>query len=101
MADESGNAGSSTLRVAPAILLDAEKEAKAVLTLFLKKQGLSKAVATRTINKAALFVDHLVSRLHSVHKTRYLVGSSTTYYSLEHSFVMSYLFSKSYEQGHH
>ncbi|KAF7134692.1 hypothetical protein RHSIM_Rhsim08G0044400 [Rhododendron simsii] len=70
MADESGNAGSSTLRVAPAILLDAEKEAKAVLTSFLKKQGLSKAVATRTINKAALFVDHLVSRLHSVHKTQ-------------------------------
>ncbi|KAG5534732.1 hypothetical protein RHGRI_022751 [Rhododendron griersonianum] len=82
--DESGNAGSSTLRVAPAILLDAEKEAKAVLTLFLKKQGLSKAVASRTINKAALFVDHLVSRLHSVHKTRYLVDFGPWAFKLDH-----------------
>jgi mTERF domain-containing protein len=43
--------------------------------LFLKKQGLSNAVAARTINKSDIFIDHLVSRLHSVHKSRYLVGS--------------------------
>lgn len=67
--------GSFSLRVVPPTLLAAEKEeAKAVLTLFLKKQGLSNAVAARTINKSDAFVDHLVSRLHSVHKSRYLVG---------------------------
>lgn len=63
------------MRVVPQTLLAAEKEeSKAVLTLFLKKQGLSNAVAARTINKSDAFVDHLVSRLHSVHKARYLVG---------------------------
>ncbi|RVW14153.1 Transcription termination factor MTERF5, chloroplastic [Vitis vinifera] len=74
---ESGVDGSSiSLRVVPPSLLAAEKEeAKAVLSLFLKKQGLSNAVAARTINKSELFIDHLVSRLHSVHKSRYLVGA--------------------------
>ena len=73
---ESGVDGLSiSLRVVPPSLLAAEKEeAKAVLSLFLKKQGLSNAVAARTINKSELFIDHLVSRLHSVHKSRYLVG---------------------------
>jgi len=67
---------SSRVRVVPATLVAAEKEeAKAVLNLFLKKQGLSNAVAARTINKSDIFIDHLVSRLHSVHKSRYLVGS--------------------------
>ncbi|KAL0424216.1 UNVERIFIED_CONTAM: Transcription termination factor MT, chloroplastic [Sesamum radiatum] len=71
--------GSFSLRLVPPTLLAAEKEeAKAVLTLFLKKQGLSNAVAARTINKSDLFVDHLVSRLHSVHKSRYLVGRELT-----------------------
>ncbi|XP_059640771.1 transcription termination factor MTERF5, chloroplastic [Cornus florida] len=66
-------------RVVPPNLLVAEKEeAKAVLTLFLKKQGLTNTVATRTINKSDLFIDHLVSRLHSVHKSRYLVGRELT-----------------------
>lgn len=76
---DSGVNGSSSLRVVPSTLLAAEKEeAKAVLTLFLKKQGLSKGVAARTINKSDLFIDHLVSRLHSVHKSRYLVGRELT-----------------------
>lgn len=75
MKAESGIAGSISLRLVSPTLLAAEKEeAKAVLTLFLKKQGLSNAVAARTINKSDAFVDHLVSRLHSVHKSRYLVG---------------------------
>ncbi|KAB1211777.1 Sister chromatid cohesion 1 protein 2 [Morella rubra] len=70
---------SSSLKVVPPTLLAAEKEeAKAVLTLFLKKNGLSNAVAARTINKSELFIDHLVSRLHSVHKSRYLVGRELT-----------------------
>lgn len=70
---------SSRVRVVPATLVAAEKEeAKAVLNLFLKKQGLSNAVAARTINKSDIFIDHLVSRLHSVHKSRYLVGRELT-----------------------
>ncbi|XP_031254732.1 transcription termination factor MTERF5, chloroplastic-like [Pistacia vera] len=72
---ESGVDGSFSLRVVSPTSLAAEKEeAKAVLTLFMKKQGLSKAVAARTINKSDLFIDHLVSRLHLVHKSRYLAG---------------------------
>ncbi|KAF5457369.1 hypothetical protein F2P56_021474 [Juglans regia] len=76
---DSGVDGLFSLKVVPPTLLAAEKEeAKAVLTLFLKKQGLSNAVAARTINKSDLFIDHLVSRLHSVHKSRYLVGRELT-----------------------
>lgn len=76
---ESGNDGSFSVRLVPPNLLAAEKEeAKAVLTLFLKKQGLSNAVAARTTNKSEPFVDHLVSRLHSIHKSRYLVGRELT-----------------------
>ncbi|KAB2008128.1 hypothetical protein ES319_D10G077700v1 [Gossypium barbadense] len=71
--------GSLSLRAVPPTLIAAEKEeAKAVLTLFFKKQGLSNAVAARIINKSELFIDHLVSRLHSVHKSRYLVGRELT-----------------------
>ncbi|XWS24910.1 hypothetical protein CRYUN_Cryun27aG0025400 [Craigia yunnanensis] len=71
--------GSFSLRVVPPTLIAAEKEeAKAVLTLFLKRQGLSNAVAARIIKKSDLFIDHLVSRLHSVHKSRYLVGRELT-----------------------
>lgn len=63
-------------RPVPPNLIAAEKEeAKAVLTLFFKKQGLSNSVSSRLINKSDQFIDHLVSRLHSVHKARYLVGS--------------------------
>ncbi|KAI4388596.1 hypothetical protein MLD38_000910 [Melastoma candidum] len=44
------------LRVVPSTLAAAEKgEAKAVLALFLKTQGLSNAVAVRTVNKSDLF----------------------------------------------
>ncbi|XP_031251468.1 transcription termination factor MTERF5, chloroplastic-like [Pistacia vera] len=55
-----------------------KEEAKSVLSLFLKKQGLSKVVAAKTITKSDLLIDHLVSRLHSVHKSRYLVGRELT-----------------------
>lgn len=78
-AADSGLDGSVSLRVVSPTLLAAEKEeAKAVLTLFLKKQGLSNSVAARTINKSDLFIEHLVSRLHYVHKSRYLVGRELT-----------------------
>ncbi|RZC74652.1 hypothetical protein C5167_050129 [Papaver somniferum] len=66
-------------RMVPSAVLTSEKEeAKAFLTLFLKNQGLSSSVAARTINKSDHFIDHLVSRLHSVHKTWYLVGRELT-----------------------
>ncbi|XP_058227798.1 transcription termination factor MTERF5, chloroplastic-like [Rhododendron vialii] len=81
---ELGNAGSQNLIFAPANPLLAEKEeAKAVLTLFLKKRCLSKVVAARTVDKSALFIDHHVSRLHSVHKNRYLGGSRQELTTLE------------------
>ncbi|XP_010248926.1 PREDICTED: transcription termination factor MTERF5, chloroplastic isoform X2 [Nelumbo nucifera] len=76
---EFGPDGSLSFRTVSHTLLVAEKEeAKAVLTLFLRKQGLSNAVAARIINKSDLFINHLVSRLHSVHKSRYLVGRELT-----------------------
>ncbi|KAF7134729.1 hypothetical protein RHSIM_Rhsim08G0044500 [Rhododendron simsii] len=81
---ELGNAGSHNLIFAAANPLLAEKEeAKAVLTLFLKKRCLSKVVEARTVDKSALFIDHLVSRLHSVHKNRYLGGSRQELTTLE------------------
>ncbi|XP_077232273.1 mitochondrial transcription termination factor family protein isoform X2 [Tasmannia lanceolata] len=71
--------GSHSFRMVASSLLAAEKEeAKAVLTLFLRKQGLSNAVAARTIKKSDHFIAHLISRLHSVHKSRYLVGRELT-----------------------
>ncbi|KAJ0040289.1 hypothetical protein Pint_27229 [Pistacia integerrima] len=79
MTAESVADGSFSLGVVSPTLLAAEKEeAKSVLTLFLKKQGLSKAVAARTISKSDLFIDHLVSRLHLVHKSWYSVGRKLT-----------------------
>ncbi|KAJ0041134.1 hypothetical protein Pint_26868 [Pistacia integerrima] len=88
---ESGVDGSFSLSVVSPALLAAEKEeAKGVLTLFLKKQGLSKAFAARTINTSDLFIDHLVSRLHSVHKSRYLVGRELTTLEIRDA-LMSYL----------
>lgn len=64
--------------VSPTLLAGEKEEAKAVLTLFLKKQGLSNAIAARTIHKSDLFVDHLISKLHSKHKSWYLTGSART-----------------------
>ncbi|XP_020206882.1 transcription termination factor MTERF5, chloroplastic [Cajanus cajan] len=76
---KSGIDGSLDLKVVSPTLLAAEKEeAKAVLTLFLKKHGLRKALAARTINKSDLFIDHLVSKLHSKHKSWYLAGRELT-----------------------
>ncbi|ESW23536.1 hypothetical protein PHAVU_004G055500 [Phaseolus vulgaris] len=64
--------------VSPTLLAGEKEEAKAVLTLFLKKQGLSNAIAARTIHKSDLFVDHLISKLHSKHKSWYLTGRELT-----------------------
>lgn len=81
MAADSRIDGSFDLKAVCTTLLAAEKEAaKALLTLFLKKQGLSNAVAARTINKSDLFIDHLVSRLRSFHKSRYPIGSISKSY---------------------
>lgn len=80
-AADSGIEGTFNLKlVSPALLASEKEEAKAVLMLFLKKQGLSHTPAARTINKSELFIDHLVDRLHSVHKSRYLVGSNSPFY---------------------
>lgn len=88
---DSGIDGSFSLKlVSPALLAAEKEEARAVLTLFLKKQGLSHTVAARTINKSDLFVEHLISRLHAVHKSRYLVGSNSTYYCF--SLDLAYIF---------
>ncbi|ESQ56141.1 hypothetical protein EUTSA_v10025001mg [Eutrema salsugineum] len=75
-------------RPVPPNLIAAEKEeAKAVLTLFFKKQGLSNSVSVRIINKSEHFIDHLVSRLHSVHKARYLVGRELTTLEIRDSLI--------------
>ncbi|XP_051113452.1 transcription termination factor MTERF5, chloroplastic [Andrographis paniculata] len=81
---ESGIDGS----LVPPTLIAAEKEeAKAILTLFLKKQGSSNAAAARIINKSDAFIDHLVLRLHSVHKSRYLVGRELTTLEIRDSLI--------------
>ncbi|KAJ8649734.1 hypothetical protein MRB53_002757 [Persea americana] len=64
--------------VSSTVLVAEKEEAKAVLSLFLRKQGLSNSVAARTINKSDHFIDHLLSRLHSIHRSRYLVGRELT-----------------------
>nr|CAD1833506.1 unnamed protein product [Ananas comosus var. bracteatus] len=79
VADEFGVASARGFAAIPSSLLAAEREeAKAVLSLFLRKQGLSNAVAARTINKSDCFIDHLISVLHTKHKSRYLVGRELT-----------------------
>lgn len=45
-----------------------------MLKLFLKKHGMSNALAARTINKSESFIDYLVSKLHSIHKSHYMIG---------------------------
>ncbi|KAL4192818.1 hypothetical protein AMTRI_Chr06g196180 [Amborella trichopoda] len=73
--------GSSYFTAVPLSLLTAEKEeAKAVLSLFLRKLGLSSAVAARTIKKSEYFIEHLISRLHSVHKSQYLIRDALVPY---------------------
>ncbi|XP_042469707.1 transcription termination factor MTERF5, chloroplastic-like [Zingiber officinale] len=67
------------LSTIPSSLLTAEREeAKAVLTLFLRKQGLSNTVSARIINKSDRFIDHLILKLQSIYKSRYLVGRELT-----------------------
>ncbi|XP_027358391.1 transcription termination factor MTERF5, chloroplastic-like isoform X2 [Abrus precatorius] len=96
---KSGIDGPLNLKVISPTLLAAEKEeAKAVLTLFLKKQGLSNAVAARTINKSDLFIDHLVSKLHSKHKSWYLAGRELTTLEIRDALI-AYLESLFKEHG--
>ncbi|KAJ0973064.1 hypothetical protein J5N97_021023 [Dioscorea zingiberensis] len=79
LVDESGVDGGLSFASVPSSLLVAEREeAKAVLSLFLRKQGLSNAVAARIINKSDLFIDHLILKLHTTYKARYLVGRELT-----------------------
>ncbi|RYR32499.1 hypothetical protein Ahy_A10g047053 isoform D [Arachis hypogaea] len=96
---KSGTNGSINVRVMPPTLLAAEKEeAKAVLMLFLKKEGLSNAIAARTVNKSDPFIDHLVSVLHSKHKSRYLVGRELTTLEIRDA-IVPYLESLLEEHG--
>lgn len=73
--------------VSPSLLASEKEEAKAILTLFLKKQGLSNAVAVRTTNKSDLFINHLVFQLHSLHRSRYLVGRELTTLEIRESLI--------------
>ncbi|XP_004487781.1 transcription termination factor MTERF5, chloroplastic isoform X2 [Cicer arietinum] len=96
---KSGTNGSLTVKLLPPTLLAAEKEeAKAVLTLFLKKQGMSNANAARTINKSDPFIDHLLSKLHLKHKTWYLSGRELTTLEIRDALI-SYLESLFEEHG--
>ncbi|PWA61192.1 transcription termination factor [Artemisia annua] len=71
--------GSVSLVNVPANLLVAEKEeAKAVLHMYLTSQGMNRLNAARKMKKLDLFIDHLLLRLHTVYKTRYLVGRELT-----------------------
>ncbi|XP_076908085.1 transcription termination factor MTERF5, chloroplastic-like isoform X1 [Bidens hawaiensis] len=68
----------SLVNVPPSLLLAEREEAKAVLHMFLTNQGMNRVGAARKMKKLDLFVDHLMSRLHTVYKTRYLVGRELT-----------------------
>nr|XP_043615176.1 transcription termination factor MTERF5, chloroplastic [Erigeron canadensis] len=68
----------SLVNVPPNLLLAEREEAKAVLHMFLTSQGLNRLNASRKMKKLDLFVDHLLLRLHTVYKTRYLVGRELT-----------------------
>ncbi|XP_068661351.1 transcription termination factor MTERF5, chloroplastic-like [Aristolochia californica] len=76
--DGSGVAGGHITTIPSTLLVAEKEEAKAVLSLFLRKQGLSNAAVSRITNKSDHFIDHLISRLHVVHKSRYLVGRELT-----------------------
>ncbi|KAI5446546.1 transcription termination factor MTERF5, chloroplastic isoform X2 [Lathyrus oleraceus] len=96
----SGTNESLNVKLLSPMLLVAEKEeAKAVLTLFLKKQGLSNANATKIINRSDPFIDHLISKLHSKHKTWYLSGRELTTLEIRDALI-SYLESLFEEHGH-
>ncbi|KAF5765921.1 putative transcription regulator mTERF family [Helianthus annuus] len=68
----------SLVNVPPSLLLAEREEAKAVLHMFLTNQGMNRINAARKMKKLDLFVDHLMLRLHTVYKTRYLVGRELT-----------------------
>ncbi|KAJ0040889.1 hypothetical protein Pint_26852 [Pistacia integerrima] len=87
LAFSSGNESFNTTVVPPTLLAAEKEEAKSVLSLFLKKQGLSKVAAAKTITKSDLFINLLVSRLHSVHKSRYLVGKELTTLEIRNTLI--------------
>eukprot|EP01018_Ginkgo_biloba_P031802 Gb_15845 [translate_table: standard] len=59
-------------------LASEREEAKAMILPFLKRLGLSNAVAARTLKKSDHFIMHLISILHSCYRTRYLAGRGLT-----------------------
>ncbi|GAB2229743.1 hypothetical protein Droror1_Dr00013995 [Drosera rotundifolia] len=76
---ESGLDGSLCLKpVATTVLTTMKKKAKDVLTFFLKQQGLSNIVAATAVKKSDQFLEHLVSRLHILHETRFLAERGLT-----------------------
>lgn len=72
------DASVSLVNVPPNLLLAEREEAKAVLHMFLTNQGMNRLTAARKMKKLDRFVDHLMLRLHTVYKTRYLVGRELT-----------------------
>ncbi|CAI9283385.1 unnamed protein product [Lactuca saligna] len=72
------DASVSLVNVPPNLLLAEREEAKAVLRMFLTNQGMNRLTAARKMKKLDRFVDHLMLRLHTVYKTRYLVGRELT-----------------------
>ncbi|KAG8071345.1 hypothetical protein GUJ93_ZPchr0006g41593 [Zizania palustris] len=67
--------GSQNSMAVQSRLLAAEREeAKAVLSLFLRQKGLRSILAARIVNKADGFIEHLVSKLHIIYRSRYAEG---------------------------
>ncbi|XP_020592492.1 transcription termination factor MTERF5, chloroplastic isoform X2 [Phalaenopsis equestris] len=88
-----------SLVAVPFNLLAAEREeAKAVLSLFLRKQGFSNAVALRIVKKSDLFIDHLMSKLQSFYKSWFLVGRELTTIEIRNALI-PYLESLHEENG--
>ncbi|XP_028547794.1 transcription termination factor MTERF5, chloroplastic isoform X2 [Dendrobium catenatum] len=95
---ESG-ADDHSFEAVPLSLLTAEREeAKAVLSLFLRKQGLSNAVALRIAKKSELFINHLTSKLRSFYKSWFLVGRELTTIEIRNALI-PYLESLHEEKG--
>lgn len=64
----SGNGYASYVHVPPSFLAAEKVEVETMLSLFLAKQGLSIALMSDR------FTNHLLWKLHSLQKSRYLVG---------------------------
>ncbi|KAG8071346.1 hypothetical protein GUJ93_ZPchr0006g41593 [Zizania palustris] len=80
-------------------LLAAEREeAKAVLSLFLRQKGLRSILAARIVNKADGFIEHLVSKLHIIYRSRYAEGRELSTPEIRDALI-PYLESLSKEHG--